>query len=219
MPRLTHTLLRLCLLLALVWPMAGFAQISEFRMLGGKDREAFMERYAQCIGDPARKSNGHYIAPNGYLGWYQISVFDAYKAGLCKAPVTDAPRSPNAWAFCDFQGPLAKRFMLMHEYDLRYTKRGADAQKAVFDHVIDLYEAELRRYKYYPPDTRKRADRNIPAPEIMIGLMHLWGPSAVEHMLSGKQIIDKNNSSAQGVADCLTQCLTNPLIKDLKCSM
>lgn len=232
MPHPTRTLLSLCLWatlflgtgLGIVLPKTAQAQLfgnsnqSEFRMISGKARETFMDKYAQCIGSPTNRSSGNYVAPQGYLGWYQISVYDAALAGLCKAPVNQAPHSPNAWAFCDFQGPLAKKFMLMHEYDLRYTERGWKAQRAVFDHVIDAYETELRRIKYFPPNETRNTDRNIIKPEILVGLMHLWGTNAVERLLKKQEVIDKNNSSAQGMAHCLEQCLTNPFVKDMKCS-
>lgn len=199
---------------------SGFGAAGPTGLLTEDEMTHLVEKYPHCVGEATYKSNSHYISPEGGLGWYQIRVQDAYRAGLCAQTVVQAPRSPRAWGFCDFKGPLAARFNIKHEFDLRYTKRGSDAQKLIFIDMARRYETELLRMDYVSPRTYQALNVQIAYPaDVMVGLMHLWGTASTSRMLKGNDVTDQNNRSATGTANCLQQCLHNIFIKELKCSI
>lgn len=164
--------------------------------------------YLQCAANIASVDNDPgYKNELGLIGIFQFDVYKAQKAGLCKDPVP-LMSGKQLWKLCDFKGPIAVKYKLRNQYDLRFDGQAAAAQfemmqnlNAYYDNIIykNQYDRLFNKYISAIPFT----------PPVQRSLLHSFGLHAVNAFLKGNPATNRYNSSLFSMAGCIKQCLDN----------
>jgi hypothetical protein len=163
--------------------------------------------YYQCAArmGPTQGNNPGFKDPHGYIGIFQFSVVNAYEAGLCSQPAP-AMRTEQLWKLCDFKGPIADKYNIRSQYDLRFNAKARAAQLEMMRNLTAKYDDYIYQRKYDLFFGKYIHGVNI-TPDILRALLHAQGRAAVDDFLRGNDVYNSNSQSVYTLATCLNQCL------------
>ena len=162
--------------------------------------------YLQCAANLANASRfPGYKSDEGYIGMYQFDVHSAYKAGLCKAPVPQM-RTGQLWRLCDFEGPIAKKYNINSQFELRTAPNAAAAQTEMMRNLSVQYDDYIYAQKYNR--FFGKLIKGIPInSEILRGILHKHGKATLDAFMKDESVIDAYQQSVYSTAKCMQNCM------------
>ena len=162
--------------------------------------------YLQCASNIAGANYmPGYKSSLGLIGMFQFDVYKAQKAGLCSNPVPRM-RKVQVWKFCDFKGPIAKKYDINNQYDFRFDPKATAAQFEMMHNLNAGYDAIIFQNKYdLLFDTYVKAIYITPG--VIRALLHNYGGPATAEFLSSGTVKNSRNSTPYTLANCMAQCI------------
>lgn len=161
--------------------------------------------YLQCTAKIANSiGNVGYKNDRGMIGLFQLSAYQAYKGGLCDAPVPQM-HQVQVWKLCDFKGPVAVKYNLHSQYDLRFDVNARQAQAEIMRNLNNVYNGFIYDRKY-ETQFNKYVNSVLITPELLRGMYHAKGKATVDAFMHGQEVRDRKGKESGTLAVCLDQC-------------
>ena len=141
----------------------------------------------------------------GYIGLFQFSVRNAYESGLCSKPVPSM-RSEQIWRLCDFKGPIAEKYNIRSQYDLRFDNKAKAAQYEMMKWLVAGYDEYIFQKRYDRLFGRFINGVNMNA-DVLRAILHADGRAALDEFLNGVESQNNQTRGPYSIGACFNQCL------------